>query len=74
MWRILTMAVPNLALFLLFGLPRLTGLPVSAFHILYPDLGLALMAGIAIGIVWSGAYTVLVLLKREEAGDRGLSS
>lgn len=66
-WRILLMAVPNLAvaLFLMFGLPRLAGLPISAFRILYPDLGYALMASIASGIVWSIVYPLLALQKHE---------
>lgn len=76
MRRILLMVIPNLAvaLFFMFGLPRLTGLPFSAFRILYPDLGYALMASIAIGIMWSGMYTALVLLKRSEARKRGVSA
>lgn len=75
MWRIFLMAIPNLAvaLFFLFGLPRLTGLPFSAFRILYPDLGYALMASIAIGIVWSAVYTALVLQKRIEMRKRDTS-
>lgn len=74
-WRIFLMVIPNLAvaLFFLFGLPRLTGLPFSAFRILYPDLGYALMTSTAIGIVWSGVYTALGLQKRIEAGKRGAS-
>lgn len=69
MWRILLMVIPNLAvaLFFLFGLPLLTGLPISAFRILYPDLGYALTAGIAIGIVWSSVYTALVLRARHHS-------
>lgn len=63
MWRILAMVIPNLAvaLFFMFGMPQLTSLPLSAFRILYPDLGWALMASVAIGTVWSGVYTALVL-------------
>lgn len=63
MWRILSMVIPNLAvaLFFMFGMPQLTSLPLAAFRILYPDLGWALMASMAIGTVWSGVYTALVL-------------
>lgn len=66
-WRILLMVIPNLAvaLFNMFALPRLTGLPFSASRILYPDLGYALMASIAIGLVWSAVYSLLVLQNRE---------
>lgn len=66
MWRILWMLVPNLsvAAFFLVGMPKLTGLPHSAIRILYPDLGYALMAGIAFGIAWSAVYTAMVLQAR----------
>lgn len=69
MRRILLMVIPNLAvaLFFMFGMPRLTGLPISAFRILYPDLGYALIVGIVIGIVWSGVYTALVLHARNRS-------
>lgn len=64
LWRILWMAIPNLAvaLFFMFGVPRISGLPLAAFRILYPDIAYALMAGMAIGIGWSVAYTALILL------------
>ena len=64
--RILWMVIPNLAvaLFFMFGLPRLSGLPLSAFRILYPDIAYALMASMAIGIGWSVVYTALILLAR----------
>lgn len=66
MWRILWMVIPNLglALFLAFGLPSMTAFPLSAFRVLYPDLGYALMATTAIGVVWSIVYPALVLLAR----------
>lgn len=69
LWRILWMAIPNLAvaLFFMFGIPRLSGLPLSAFRILYPDIAYALMAGMAIGIMWSAAYTALVLFARHHS-------
>lgn len=69
MWRILSMVIPNLAvaLFFMFGMPQLTSLPLSAFRILYPDLGWALMASMAIGTVWSGVYTALVLRVRRRS-------
>jgi len=64
LWCILLMVLPNLAavLFFLFGVPQISGLPLTAFRILYPDVAYALLAGIAIGIVWSGVYPALVLL------------
>ncbi|MFM9884650.1 MAG: serine hydrolase domain-containing protein [Burkholderiales bacterium] len=60
--RILWMVIPNLAaaLFFMFAMPQLTGLPLSGFRILYPDLGAAWMAVMIIGIGWSVIYTVLV--------------
>lgn len=69
MWRILAMVIPNLAvaLFFMFGMPQLTSLPLSAFRILYPDLGWAMMASMAIGTVWSGVYTALVLRMRRRS-------
>lgn len=69
MWRILAMVIPNLAvaLFFMFGMPQLTSLPLSAFRILYPDLGWALMASMAIGTVWSGVYMALVLRGRRRS-------
>ncbi len=62
--RILWMVIPNLvvALFLMFGVPRMTDLPLSAYQVLYPDAAYALIAGMAIGIVWSVVYTTMVLL------------
>lgn len=56
------MVIPNLAaaLFFMFAMPQLTGLPLSGFRILYPDLGAAWMAVMIIGIGWSVIYTVLV--------------
>ncbi len=69
LWRILWMVIPNLAvaLFVMFGLSRLSGLPLSAFHILYPDIAYALMAGMAMGIVWSVVYTVLIFFARDRS-------
>jgi CubicO group peptidase (beta-lactamase class C family) len=71
-WRMLLVVILNLAvaLFFLFGMPLLTGLPISTFRILYPDLGYALIVGILIGIAWSGVYTALVLLARHRSAWR----
>ncbi len=56
------MVIPNLAiaLFFMFGMPQLTGMPFSAFRIFYPDLGVARMAVMTIGIGWSVIYAVLL--------------
>ncbi len=72
---ILLMAIPNLAvaLFFMFGVPQLTSLPHSAILILYPDVGYALTAGIAIGIVWSVVYTALVLHVKPRYGKPPLA-
>ena len=57
-----------IALFFMFGMPPLTGLPLSAFRIFYPDLGVAWMAVTVIGIAWSVIFTALVLLGRNSSG------
>lgn len=60
--RILWMVIPNLglALFFMFGMPQLTGMPLSAFRVFYPDLGVAWIAVMTIGIAWSVIYAALL--------------
>lgn len=55
----------TVGLLLLFGVPRLTGIPIwSGMRVVYPELGYGVILGTALGIGWSIVYAVMNLKAR----------